>query len=255
MNNNSEFTIRQEVPADFSIVENLTREAFWNVYRPGCLEHYVLHCYRSRPEFIPELSLVVERECEGASGGENGDAGSANREGADGGEKCREIVAHVMFSWSEILLDEDCPCASAAENGSATAEASEANRRLKMMTFGPISVRPDLQRQGIGKMLLDYAMERAREMGGGCLAMCGNIRFYGKCGFEVATTKGVRYADDPDGDAPYFLIRELTPGFLNGVHGTYKDPQGYFVSETEAEEFDKQFPPKEKKVLPGQLTH
>lgn len=223
MNKNSEYTIRQEVPADFSIVENLTREAFWNVYRPGCLEHYVLHCYRSRPDFIPELSLVVERE--------------------------GEIVAHVMFSWSEILLDEDCPRALAA------VKSDSSNRHLKMMTFGPISVRPDLQRQGIGKMLLDYAMERAREMGGGCLAMCGNIRFYGKCGFEVATTKGVRYADDPDGDAPYFLIRELTPGFLEGVRGTYKDPQGYFVSETEAEEFDKQFPPKEKKVLPGQLTH
>lgn len=229
MNKNSEYTIRQEVPADFSIVENLTREAFWNVYHPGCSEHYVLHCFRDRPDFIPELSLVVEREC---------------------GEKCREIVAHVMFSWSEILLDEDNPRAlSAAERNGL------ANRRLKMMTFGPISVRPDLQRQGIGKMLLDYAMERAREMGGGCLAMCGNIRFYGKCGFEVATAKGVRYADDPDGDAPYFLIRELTPGFLEGVRGTYKDPQGYFVSETEAEEFDKQFPPKEKKVLPGQLTH
>lgn len=223
MNKNSEYTIRQEVPADFSIVENLTREAFWNVYRPGCLEHYVLHCYRSRPDFIPELSLVVERE--------------------------GEIVAHVMFSWSEILLDEDCPRALAA------VKSDSSNRHLKMMTFGPISVRPDLQRQGIGKMLLDYAMERAREMGGGCLAMCGNIRFYGKCGFEVATTKGVCYADDPDGDAPYFLIRELTPGFLEGVRGTYKDPQGYFVSETEAEEFDKQFPPKEKKVLSGQLTH
>lgn len=223
MNKNSEYTIRQEVPADFSIVENLTREAFWNVYRPGCLEHYVLHCYRSRPDFIPELSLVVEGE--------------------------GEIVAHVMFSWSEILLDEDCPRALAA------VKSDSSNRHLKMMTFGPISVRPDLQRQGIGKMLLDYAMERAREMGGGCLAMCGNIRFYGKCGFEVATAKGVRYADDPDGDAPYFLIRELTPGFLEGVRGTYKDPQGYFVSEMEAEEFDKQFPPKEKKLLPGQLTH
>ena len=104
-------------------------------------------------------------------------------------------------------------------------------------------------------MLLDFAMERACEMGGGCIAMCGNIRFYGKCGFEVATTKGVRYADDPDGDAPYFLIRELTPGFLDGVRGTYKDPEGYFVSETETEEFDKRFPLKEKKVLPGQLTH
>lgn len=228
MNINSEYTIRQEVPADFSIVENLTREAFWNVYHPGCSEHYVLHCFRDRPDFIPELSLVVERECCGCQ---------------------REIVAHVMFAWSEILLDGDCPRALVAERNGL------ANRRLKMMTFGPISVRPDLQRQGIGKMLLDFAMERAREMGGGCIAMCGNIRFYGKCGFEVATTKGVRYADDPDGDAPYFLIRELTPGFLDGVRGTYKDPEGYFVSETETEEFDKRFPLKEKKVLPGQLTH
>ncbi len=228
MNINSEYTIRQEVPADFSIVENLTREAFWNVYHPGCSEHYVLHCFRDRPDFIPELSLVVERECCDCQ---------------------REIVAHVMFAWSEILLDGDCPRALAAERNGL------ANRRLKMMTFGPISVRPDLQRRGIGKMLLDFAMERAREMGGGCIAMCGNIRFYGKCGFEVATTKGVRYADDPDGDAPYFLIQELTPGFLDGVRGTYKDPEGYFVSETETEEFDKRFPLKEKKVLPGQLTH
>lgn len=228
MNINSEYTIRQEVPADFSIVENLTREAFWNVYHPGCSEHYVLHCFRDRPDFIPELSLVVERECCGCQ---------------------REIVAHVMFAWSEILLDGDCPRALATERNGL------ANRRLKMMTFGPISVRPDLQRRGIGKMLLDFAMERAREMGGGCIAMCGNIRFYGKCGFEVATTKGVRYADDPDGDSPYFLIQELTPGFLDGVRGTYKDPEGYFVSKAEAEEFDKRFPLKEKKVLPGQLTH
>ena len=216
----SNLTIRQETAADFFAVENLTRDAFWNVYRPGCLEHYVLHLFRDRPEFIPELSLVLERE--------------------------GEIIAHVMFAWSEILLDEGCPRGSS-------------NRHLRMMTFGPISVRPDLQRQGYGKMLLDFALERAREMGAGCIAMCGNIRFYGKCGFVTATSKGVRYADDPDGDAPYFLIKELTPGFLDGVRGTYKDPQGYFVSEAETDEFDKrfwgnQFPPKQKLKLPGQLA-
>ena len=38
--------IRLETRDDYSAVENLTREAFWNVYRPGCMEHYVLHCYR-----------------------------------------------------------------------------------------------------------------------------------------------------------------------------------------------------------------
>lgn len=44
-------TIRLENKDDDRNVENLTREAFWNVYRPGCTEHYVLHCYRSDPAF------------------------------------------------------------------------------------------------------------------------------------------------------------------------------------------------------------
>ncbi len=223
MSKNSEYTIRQEQPADFYAVENLTREAFWNVYRPGCSEHYVLHCYRNHPDFIPELSLVLE--------------------GPAGVEPRREILAHVMFAWSEILVDSD-----ESQTGSA-----QDQRHLRMMTFGPISVRPDMQRKGLGKMLLDYALERAREMGAGCIAMCGNIQFYGKCGFVTATSKGIRYADDPDGDAPYFLIRELAPGFLDSVRGTYRDPAPYFVDDRDVDEFDKQFPPKEKKVLPGQL--
>lgn len=229
MSKNSEYTIRQEQPADFSVVENLTREAFWNVYRPGCSEHYVLHCYRNHPDFIPELSLVLE--------------GPANCGLADGVKPCREILAHVMFAWSEILVDPDESQACSAQD----------QRRLRMMTFGPISVRPDMQRKGLGKMLLDYALERARKMGAGCIAMCGNIQFYGKCGFVTATSKGIRYADDPDGDAPYFLIRELAPGFLDGIRGSYRDPSPYFVDDKDVEEFDKQFPPKEKKVLPGQL--
>ena len=52
--------IRSEQPGDYREVENLTREAFWNVYRPGCTEHYVLNQYRSNPDFVPELDLVME---------------------------------------------------------------------------------------------------------------------------------------------------------------------------------------------------
>ena len=54
--------IRLELPKDWREVENLTREAFWNVYRPGCQEHYVLNQYRKNPDFIPELDLVMEEE-------------------------------------------------------------------------------------------------------------------------------------------------------------------------------------------------
>ena len=52
--------IRNETKEDYRKVENLTREAFWNVYRPGCSEYYVLHCYRNDPAFVPELDFVME---------------------------------------------------------------------------------------------------------------------------------------------------------------------------------------------------
>ena len=54
--------IRRETKEDFGKVENLIRESFWNVYRPGCLEHYVMHQLRSDPAFIPELDFVMEKD-------------------------------------------------------------------------------------------------------------------------------------------------------------------------------------------------
>lgn len=52
--------IRNEEEKDYRTVEELVRESFWNVYRPGCCEHYVLNRYRSDPDFIPELDFVME---------------------------------------------------------------------------------------------------------------------------------------------------------------------------------------------------
>lgn len=59
---NKYFIIRRERKHEYHEVENLVREAFWNVYRPGCLEHYVLHCLRDDPAFIPELDFVMEAD-------------------------------------------------------------------------------------------------------------------------------------------------------------------------------------------------
>lgn len=198
-------TIRLERPDEYRAVENLTREAFWNVYRPGCTEPYVLHKYRDRADFVAELDLVME---------------------LDG-----QLIGHVMYARSKIIAD-----------GGIT---------IPIMTFGPISIAPEYKRQGYGTVLLRYSMEKAREMGAGALAICGNFDFYGLSGFVLGKSVGVRYYDDPDAD--YFLVCELEPGFLNGVSGTYKDPDGYFVSDEEAEAFDALFPPKEKLKLPGQI--
>ena len=54
--------IRQEKPEDRSAVENLIRESFWNVYRPGCSEHYVMHVLRDDPAFVKELDFVMEKD-------------------------------------------------------------------------------------------------------------------------------------------------------------------------------------------------
>ena len=59
--NNNDYIIRMEEKNDYSAVENLVRESFWNVYRPGCSEHYVIHVLRDDPAFVKELDFVMEQ--------------------------------------------------------------------------------------------------------------------------------------------------------------------------------------------------
>ena len=60
--NINDVMIRLERPEDYAEVENLIRKSFWNVYRPGCLEHYVMHVLRSDPAFVKELDFVMEKD-------------------------------------------------------------------------------------------------------------------------------------------------------------------------------------------------
>ena len=60
--NEADIVIRRETEADHRQVENLVRESFWNVYRPGCVEHYVLRRLRNDPAFVKELDLVMEKD-------------------------------------------------------------------------------------------------------------------------------------------------------------------------------------------------
>ena len=60
--NKNDYTIRLEEKNDYRAVENLVRESFWNVYKPGCSEHYVMHVLRDEPAFIQELDFVMEHD-------------------------------------------------------------------------------------------------------------------------------------------------------------------------------------------------
>ena len=204
--------IRLETPEDYREVEELTREAFWNVYAPGCVEHFVLHHYRSTPDFIPELDFVMEE---------------------DG-----RIIGHVMYSKAEIIR----------EDGSV----------MPAWTFGPISIHPDYKRKGYGLKLLNYSIEKAREMGIGVLCMEGNIEFYKHAGFVLASSLNIHYHAEPkESEVPYFLAQELIPGYLDRVEGTYHTPKGYYFAFDNPDafnEFDATFPPKEKKNQEGQIV-
>ncbi len=205
---NKNINIRLEKKNEYKEVENLVRESFWNVYRPGCLEHYVLNQLRDDKDFVKELDFVMELD--------------------------DKIIGQNIFVRTNIIADDD--------------------RKIPIMTMGPICIKNELKRKGYGKILLDYSLEKAKELGCGAVCFEGNIDFYSKSGFTYASDYGIRYHGLPDGeDASFFLCKELIPGYLDGITGVYKTPNGYFVDECEAEIFDKQFPPKEKLVLPGQL--
>lgn len=206
--NKKDYIIRLERNEEYREVENLVREAFWNVYRPGCLEHYVLHQLRNDAAFIKDLDFVMEKK--------------------------RKIIGQNMFMKAVIKAD----------NGV----------EIPILTMGPICITPELKRKGYGKILLDYSLEKAAELGYGAVCFEGNIEFYGNSGFTFAREFGIRYHGLPEGeDDSFFLCKELIPGYLNSITGEYATPQGYFVDEKEAEEFDNEFAYKEKMKLPGQL--
>ena len=151
--NINDYTIRLEKAEDYREVENLIRESFWNVYRPGCSEHYVIHVLRDDPAFVKELDFVMEQ---------------------DG-----VLIGQNMFMRTVIEADD--------------------GRVIPVLTMGPIGITPEFKRQGYGKALLDYSLEKAAELGYGAVLFEGNIDFYGKCGFTYAREFDIRYHDLPEG--------------------------------------------------------
>ena len=124
--------IRNEKESDYQAVEDMTRKAFYNLYVPGCIEHYLVHIMREHEDFIPELALVLVR---------------------DG-----RVIANIMYTKAK-LIDTD-------------------KNEKQVLTFGPISVLPEYQRQGYGKMLMEYSFEKAVSMGYDTVVIFGNPGYY-----------------------------------------------------------------------------
>ncbi len=204
MNNN--FIIRNETSDDYREVETLTREAFWNVYKEGCDEHYFAHVMRNHEDFIPELAFVIEK---------------------DG-----QLIGNVMYTKAKLV----------DENGV----------EKEILSFGPLGILPEYQRQGYGKVLLEHSFEKAKEMGYNVIVIFGNPANYIPRGFRSCRRFNVCLEGD------YFptpmLVKELSEGVLDGRKWYYYESSASEpCGDVEAvAAFDATFPEKKKEWRPSQ---
>ncbi|MFA0815162.1 MAG: GNAT family N-acetyltransferase [Anaerofustis sp.] len=196
--------LRNETEADWRAVEELTREAFWNVYVPGCCEHYLAHVMRESELFIPELDFVAE---------------------ADG-----KIVGNIMYAHSMVAEGDD--------------------KIYPVITFGPVSVLPAYQKQGVGSRLIRHTLDLAKKMGYPAVFIYGDPAYYSRFGFVPAETYRIKNASGKYADA--LQVLELEKGAMEDISGRFCEGAIYDIDEKEAEAFDAQFPPKEKGYLPSQ---
>jgi len=197
--------IRLEKENDYQEVERLTREAFWDVYKPGCDEHLVIHKIRKVPAFIPELDFVAVKD---------------NR-----------IVGNIVYSKAKVVDNE--------------------NKEHEVIVFGPISVLPTFQGQGIGAALIEHTKEAAKGMGYKAIVIFGNPIYYHRFGFKKAESFGISTAEGKNFDA--FMALELYRGSLHGITGKFYADSAFKVESEELEAFEKNFPYKEKHITDSQL--
>ncbi len=198
-------SIRLEEQNDYRDVEFLTREAFWNVYQPGCVEHLLVHKLRNVPAFVKGLSFVA---CNGA-----------------------KILGNIVYSKAKII------------NGK--------NKEFEVLCMGPIGVLPSYQGQGIGSLLMNYSVEKAKQLGHRAIIIFGNPNYYHRFGFVNAKEYGIQ---TPTGENfEEFMALELYDRGLNGISGRFYADQVFKIEQDELEIFEKEFPPKEKLVTETQL--
>ena len=196
--------IRNEKESDYKIVEDITRKAFYNVYVPGCMEHYLVHIMRGHKDFIPELDFVIE---------------------LDG-----QIVGNIMYTEAKLT----------DENGT----------EKKILTFGPVSVLPEYQRNGYGKMLIEHSLKRAAELRYEAVVIMGSPANYVGSGFQCCKKYNVCVEKDKYPAA--MLVKELKPGALDGRLWFYSDSPVMNVDEREVQAFDDGLEKMEKKWMPSQ---
>lgn len=126
----------------------------------------------------------------------------------------------------------------------------ETGKRRDILTFGPVSIAPERQRQGYGTALTAHSLERAAALGWGAVVIFGSPANYVGLGFRSCRRYQIRAED---GSFPAaMLAKELRPRALEGGPWVYRDSPVMHFDEEAARRFDEGLPPMEKRVLPCQ---
>lgn len=217
----TDYVIRPERPEDYHAAEFLTREAFWNVYRPGCQEHFVLHCFRDRPEYIPELAFVMEK----------GD----------------ELIGHIMFVRATLTIQDGTRVPIATFGPISIAPAYQRKGYgLRLLQYALARARE----MGIGLVCIEGNIDFYKHAGFTLASRLG-IHYHGEpldaeVPYFLAQELIPGYISSP-------TLRGRRRGSLSLL---YTPPQGYFAAIDQPEAFaayEASFPAKEKQTLPTQL--
>lgn len=196
--------VRREEEADYQRVEEITRKAFYNLYVPGCHEHYLVHVMREHEDFLPELDLVIE---------------------ADG-----QVIGSILYTKNRLV--------------------DESGEEKAILTFGPVCVAPDFQRQGYGKRLMEESFRRAAALGWDTIVIFGNPGNYVSRGFKSCKKYNVCLESGVFPAA--MLVKELKPGALDGRKWVYKQSAVFDMDEQAAQRYDDSLEPLEKRWQPSQ---
>lgn len=168
--------IRTECEKDYNDVFKLNYEAFRNREdEPKLIERI-----RLSPQFIPDLSIVAEK---------NG-----------------EIVGHILLSKAEVIND-DC--------------------NHEVIVLAPIAVKPSLQKQGIGGLLIQEGLNRCKDLGYGMVLLIGHPTYYPKFGFKPARGFGLELKQFKV-SYEVFMVCEIIEGELGKIKGELRYPETFF---------------------------
>lgn len=138
-----------------------------------------------------------------------------------------KLVGNIMYSKGKVVDD--------------------SGNEYETLNFGPLSVLPAYQNSGIGKVLISHTIVEARRLGYRAILFFGHPDYYPRLGFRRASEFGITTSSGKSFDA--FMAMELYGGALNGISGRYYEDPAFDIAETEAKEYDKSFPPKDRVAL------